>query len=254
MPDIGTKKKTTGVAAYLGGRPAAPPEGAPAAPAPGPVPAPTQTTKGAGATQFVGSKAALTGGAAGSSYPSSSLDVASLLKSLAPPPPAATGAAAGPDLTNTAAEDPYLKDYLGRVRGRLDDPEGSTKRATNVAGSALRDLAEGEKSALHASLARRGVLSGSSLPQIGEAAISDRTTANVARVAADIGLQRERDNDAFLAGSGGAFSAIGDRQRQDKALALNQWEAGQAAQRAAEQAGLMQWRGSLDLISSLLRL
>lgn len=176
------------------------------------------------------------------------IDLVGLFKSMMPQP-----GAHQPGIVNTAAEDPNLKDYLDRIKKRLDDPEGG-KRAIDIAGSAIRDLGEGEKSALQAGAARRGVLSSSSIPQIGEAAISQNVQSNVAKAASDIALGRERDKDAILSGAGGAFGAIGGAQRADRGLALNQWQAGEQARQAQQQGQMQQWLGSLDLLTNLMRL
>lgn len=247
MADLGgTKKKTT----IAPGTYAAPSLGT----------AVTQTAKQAAASTATSMPAVGKGAAASSPVGAMSnmpnVDIMAslqpLLSSMSAPRPAA--APAPPEITNTAATDPNLQDYLSRLKGRLDNPEGSTKRAIDVAGGAIRDVGEGEKSAVQANAARRGVLSSSTIPEIGEAAISKGVQSNVGKAAAGIALGRERDNDAFLAGSGGAFQAPGAAARADRSLGLNQWQVAQANQRAMEAAQMQQWMSSLDLIGNLLRL
>lgn len=156
-----------------------------------------------------------------------------------------------PAATNTAQIDPYLQRQAARVEKRLDNPEDSTGRAIDVATSKIRDANIGRKRAIQGMLAKRGVLSSSSIPELSEAAMSQQEGQDVNRAAADISLQRERDEDAFLLGSTSTLGAPGSAQRADRSLAQQQWESFEANRRAQEREGIDRFMGVLGIIDRL---
>jgi hypothetical protein len=163
------------------------------------------------------------------------------------------GGAAG-SVSNLSTVDPTLMKYVGSLQKRIDDPMGATGRAIDVATSKIRDAAEGQRKQLTANASSRGVLAGSSIPEMGEAAISDKVMRDVAGAATDITLGREKANDDFLLGAGAGMRAPGEEARANATLGLNQWEAQQADQRARDAQGLQAWMANMDMLTKVLQL
>lgn len=136
------------------------------------------------------------------------------------------------EMTNTAQLDPRLDTHATQVQGRIDNPSQSTGRAIDLAVGRLRDLGEGQKRAGSSSFARRGML-GSGGQADFESGIDEDIRREGSGAAADIALQRERDDDAFLLGSTGALAAPGEAARADRSLSQQQWEMETSAQQRA---------------------
>lgn len=159
---------------------------------------------------------------------------------------------------NTAQDDPRLARLAGRIEDRLANPNQSTGRAIDLAVGRLRDLGEGQKRAGASSFARRGVM-GSGVQAGYEAGVDEDVRAKGAGVAADLSLARERDEDAFMLGSAGALGAVGEANRADRRLALDQWmgenamrlrawETQEGARRSAEADRLARQSAVLNLL------
>lgn len=152
---------------------------------------------------------------------------------------------------NTAQQDPGIQAQLGRLNARLDNPEGSTRRAIDVATGAIRDANEGRRKAIKGMLASRGVLSSSSIPELTEAKLNRDEASQVNKSAEDIALGREQANDQMLLGATGAFTAAADSARADRSLGLSQYQMAEQARQAADRAAVDKWLGTINAITSL---
>jgi hypothetical protein len=130
---------------------------------------------------------------------------------------------AGPaTFVNEAQPDPRLAGHLDRLDKRMNDPAGSTGRAIDMAGSKIRDAYDGRRGALKGMMAGRGVLGSTSIPMLSEAAMADAEGRDVAGKAADISLARERDNDQFMLGATGAYTAAAGIDQANRRLGMDQ--------------------------------
>lgn len=168
-----------------------------------------------------------------------------------PPPPTPSAATPMDSFSNTAQTDPRLGRQLDRLDERLNNPEGSTGRAIDVATSKIRDANEGRRKAVQGMLARRGVLSSSSIPEFSEASMQNSEAADVNQAATNIALQREQANDQVLLGATGAYTASGDAQRAAQALGNQQWQMAEQARQARDRAALDAWMGSINMIGAI---
>lgn len=150
--------------------------------------------------------------------------------------------------------DKNLDDYLSRVKGRMDSPDQWSGRAIDQATSKIRDATEGRRKALRSMMAKRGVMGDTSVPELSEASLSAQEGRDVAGAAADISTQRERDKDAFLLGSQGAFAAPGQANLQNRQMGLNTWQAAENARLSRESMEMQQWMQNLDSTLKLLDL
>ena len=159
------------------------------------------------------------------------------------------GFQAGPDLTNTAGTNPDLRDYLDRVKKRMDGDQGAGM-ATTLAGQRIGEFANGQRSALGGSLARRGMLGNSGSEGSLGSEIGVNATSQFAQAAAGIASDAERRRDDMLMGSAGAFAEPGRQGLADRSLGLQQWQAQTQAQLQRE--GMrqnvenMSWQRQMD--------
>jgi hypothetical protein len=153
-----------------------------------------------------------------------------------------------PPLEVKAQDDPNLTGFLDRIKNRLDNPRDIT-RAIESSGSYLRDAAEGERRSLGTRRDIRGV-GASGVADYDEAGVQARLQRAQAGNAANISIQRERDEDAVLTGAAGAFAAPGNANRADRSLALQTWTADNAARIARENQQLSAIAAAQQLMQS----
>jgi hypothetical protein len=155
-------------------------------------------------------------------------------------PGAAPAPGGGGGFTNTAEYDPTLMEHLARLRKRLDDPEGSTGRAIDRAGSKIRDAAEGTIGVMRNTLSKRGSLAGTNASDLLTRDILTQSQSDIADRAAGISLERERDNDQYALAATGAFNLPGQNARADRSQAFSEYMGHNQLQQAAEQNRLSQ--------------
>jgi hypothetical protein len=163
------------------------------------------------------------------------------------------GGGGGGEFTNTAERDPRLDKHLDRLDRRLDDPEGETGRAIDLAGSKIRDATEGRRRVAGAYQARRGVLGSTSVQGLAEAGFLDDEGRDIAGAAAGISLQRARDNDAFALGATGAYGDAARINQGERELGLRQHLGTRGLDLQAAQFQHAQERGQLQDLLSILR-
>jgi hypothetical protein len=161
------------------------------------------------------------------------------------------GDAAAPSFQTETNYDPRLENLANKVEGRLNDPEGATGRAIDRATGKIRDATEGRRKALQSMMAARGVLSGSSIPELTEGALMSEEGRNIAGASADISLGRERDNDAFMLGAVGALRAPGDAAARDRQMGADIWAQQESLRLARQRAEMDQYLSQLDMLSRL---
>lgn len=166
-----------------------------------------------------------------------------------PPPPAAAPPAQQPQFN--AEMDPRLLRHADRLERRMDDPEGSTKRAITRSTSEIRDASEGRRKALRGMLSRSGALGDSSGEAMGTRQILAQEGRDVADSAAGISLARERDNDSFMLGATGALAAPGQGARADRQFGLDAWQTAEAGRRADDAVRSSEWMRNIDLMFRL---
>lgn len=167
--------------------------------------------------------------------------------------PAAGGApATGGGFENTAELDPTLMEHLGRLRKRLDDPEGSTGRAIDLAGSKIRDAAEGTMGVMRNALSKKGSLAGTNASDLLTRDILTQSQSDIADTAAGISLGRERDNDQFALASTGAFAMPGQNARADRSQAFNEYMGSNQLAQQAEQNRMQQLLQTFQLAQQYL--
>lgn len=159
-----------------------------------------------------------------------------------------------PNFTNTTQNDPNFQYLMGLMKDRLNDPEGSTGRAIDLATSKIRDATEGRRSAMKSVLARRGVLGDSSIPEWTDRQLSDQEGRDVAASASGIALQREKDNDAMLLGATSPMAAAAQAGTANQSLALQQWQAAQNAQYQQQRSQLDRYLAQLQALGMLANL
>jgi hypothetical protein len=169
-----------------------------------------------------------------------------------PPGGSSAGPTTGGGFTNTAEMDPTLMEHLGRLRKRLDDPEGSTGRAIDRAGSKIRDAAEGTMGVMRNTLSKRGALAGTNAGDLLTRDILTKSQSDIADTAAGISLERERDNDSFLMGSTGAFAMPGQNARADRSQAFSEYMGHNQLAQQAEQNRLAQLLQTFNLAQQYL--
>jgi hypothetical protein len=149
---------------------------------------------------------------------------------------AGTGGAEGvPDWVNEVEMDPFLRAHAERIQARLNAPDTVTQRAIERAGGAIRDLGEGQAKGVRGRFQRLGAEAGEAGAEeeaLGQ--IQEDITSGVARSAADISAQRERDIFNEMIGATGALGAPGAAAARDREQALRQWAELEANRRARE--------------------
>lgn len=181
------------------------------------------------ASQFLGAPGGAAGGAAGK--------------------PGGNAGGAG-SMVNTAQEDPRLKALADTTLQRVTNPDMSTRRAIDAAGLAIRDLASGQEKEAQVGAAMRGV-SGSGMESAALGDIQQDTRGRVAGAARDITLARERDQDQFLLGASNPLGAVGEANREDRALNQQAWIENEQNIRAQRESDLSRQIAILNLLSNL---
>lgn len=161
------------------------------------------------------------------------------------------GGSSGASFSTEAEYDPRLTTLADQVAARNANPEGSTGRAIDRSTSKIRDATEGRRSALRSMMASRGVLAGTSIPEMMEGQLSEQEGRQVAGNAADISLARERDNDQFLLGSTAALRAPGDAAARDRQMGQDAYFQQQQLQMQRDRMQMDQYMQQLNLLQSL---
>jgi len=139
-----------------------------------------------------------------------------------------------PSVTQTQY-DPLLQRHAARLEERLSQPDVTTQRAIERAAGAIRDLGEGQQTAVREQFQRLGAEGGEAGGELEALTrIQEGIASGAARSAADISAQRERDIFGELVGATGALGAPGAAAARDREIALRQWSEAEAARRAQE--------------------
>jgi hypothetical protein len=162
--------------------------------------------------------------------------------------PAGGGAAPAP-FVNEATTDPYLDANAKAIQERQKNFGATAGRAIDLAGSKIRDAAEGSQRAIEAKYSRLGTF-GSGEQAQAEIEQAGDTQNRIASSAADISIGREKDLDAFMLQSTTALGAPGAAARGDRALAIQQWAAQESAKRGQEASDLARQMAILQALGA----
>lgn len=167
------------------------------------------------------------------------------------------GAGGGAGYSGASNADPATADFLSSIKSRLAQLQGqenapvtpSAQRAIDLTSQNISDAAQAQKKRVREQNAAAGLSSAQGIGSGKERAVEEAAQTRSAKAAADISLQRERDQDALnLARAGQVNSLYGQygtaslmpwqQQMQAQQLALQGWQA--QDQSALARAGLAQ--------------
>lgn len=156
----------------------------------------------------------------------------------------------GPGTTNTANNDPDLTFISDKIKDEINNPNARSSRAIDMAGSKIRDLAEGQKSSAEEAFSRMGS-SGSGAESEAMRGIDRDTASNVSKTAAGIAMGDEDAQRNFLLQAAGPLGEKGAAARADREMALRQYIAQEESRRAQNSADLQRQTSILSLLGNM---